>query len=176
MFRRATLTQTSGGYRNCEDSHCCRFFRLAYLRVAAPRLQCGALSVAAAGDFRCASCHCAMAARAGPGRRPRSRLPGLRLTSPKWSRARSAGISGTTGSCRRWPLACRPILSIYLSPCPSMAASFSCPTVVTLHDLYPYEIPLNFGFPKFIFNRVSCSNAFAMSMRSPASPKLRGFG
>jgi len=25
---------------------------------------------------------------------------------------------------------------------------------VTLHDLYPYEIPTNFGFPKFIFNRI----------------------
>ncbi len=39
-------------------------------------------------------------------------------------------------------------------PMPIAAASFHCPTVVTLHDLYPYEIPLNFGFPKFIFNRV----------------------
>src|ERR1700743_3714012 len=34
------------------------------------------------------------------------------------------------------------------------AKAFSCPTVVTLHDLYPYEIPFNFGFPKFIFNRL----------------------
>jgi glycosyltransferase involved in cell wall biosynthesis len=39
-------------------------------------------------------------------------------------------------------------------PMPVNGAAFSCPTVVTLHDLYPYEIPLNFGFPKFIFNRV----------------------
>jgi glycosyltransferase involved in cell wall biosynthesis len=39
-------------------------------------------------------------------------------------------------------------------PMPVHAASFACPTVVTLHDLYPYEIPLNFGFPKFIFNRL----------------------
>jgi glycosyltransferase involved in cell wall biosynthesis len=39
-------------------------------------------------------------------------------------------------------------------PAPVNASSFSCPTVVTLHDLYPYEIPLNFGFPKFIFNRL----------------------
>jgi len=44
---------------------------------------------------------------------------------------------------------------VHLSyPMPVKAASFACPTVVTLHDLYPYEIPLNFGFPKFIFNRV----------------------
>jgi glycosyltransferase involved in cell wall biosynthesis len=38
-------------------------------------------------------------------------------------------------------------------PVPIHAAAFSCPTVVTLHDLYPYEIPSNFGFPKFLFNR-----------------------
>lgn len=34
------------------------------------------------------------------------------------------------------------------------AAAFHCPTVVSLHDLYPYEIPMNFGFPKFILNRI----------------------
>ena len=39
-------------------------------------------------------------------------------------------------------------------PVPVNRAAYTCPTVVTLHDLYPYEIPLNFGFPKFIFNRV----------------------
>jgi glycosyltransferase involved in cell wall biosynthesis len=39
-------------------------------------------------------------------------------------------------------------------PMPMNAAAFHCPTVVSLHDLYPYEIPMNFGFPKFIFNRI----------------------
>jgi glycosyltransferase involved in cell wall biosynthesis len=39
-------------------------------------------------------------------------------------------------------------------PMPVDGASFTCPTVVTLHDLYPYEIPRNFGFPKWIFNRL----------------------
>lgn len=44
---------------------------------------------------------------------------------------------------------------VHLSyPMPLNAATFSCPTVVTLHDLYPYQIPMNFGFPKFIFNRM----------------------
>jgi glycosyltransferase involved in cell wall biosynthesis len=38
-------------------------------------------------------------------------------------------------------------------PVPVTESRYSCPTVVTLHDLYPYEIPMNFGFPKFIFNR-----------------------
>ncbi len=40
-------------------------------------------------------------------------------------------------------------------PMPVNRAEFTVPTVVTLHDLYPYEIPLNFGFPKFIFNRIT---------------------
>lgn len=39
-------------------------------------------------------------------------------------------------------------------PMPVNSAAFSCPTVVTLHDMYPYEIPMNFGFPKFVFNRL----------------------
>jgi len=39
-------------------------------------------------------------------------------------------------------------------PMPVNTAAFRCPTVVTLHDLYPYEIPMNFGFPKFLFNRI----------------------
>jgi glycosyltransferase involved in cell wall biosynthesis len=44
---------------------------------------------------------------------------------------------------------------VHLSyPMPVNPAAFHCPTLVTLHDLYPYEMPMNFGFPKFIFNRV----------------------
>lgn len=44
---------------------------------------------------------------------------------------------------------------VHLSyPVPLNARAFNCPAVVTLHDLYPYEIPMNFGFPKFIFNRI----------------------
>jgi len=39
-------------------------------------------------------------------------------------------------------------------PMPVNARAFRCPTVVSLHDLYPYEIPRNFGFPKYIFNRL----------------------
>jgi glycosyltransferase involved in cell wall biosynthesis len=42
----------------------------------------------------------------------------------------------------------------YTFPMPLNARAFRCPTVMTLHDLYPYEIPMNFGFPKFIFNRI----------------------
>jgi glycosyltransferase involved in cell wall biosynthesis len=39
-------------------------------------------------------------------------------------------------------------------PVPVRRAAFHCPTVVTLHDLYPYDIPENFGFPKVFLNRV----------------------
>jgi glycosyltransferase involved in cell wall biosynthesis len=44
---------------------------------------------------------------------------------------------------------------VHLSyPVPVDAGSLACPTVVTLHDLYPYEIPRNFRFPHVIFNRL----------------------
>ncbi|WP_348264034.1 glycosyltransferase family 1 protein [Telmatobacter sp. DSM 110680] len=39
-------------------------------------------------------------------------------------------------------------------PSPIRACAFPCPVVVTLHDLYPYDIPSNFGFPKVFFNRI----------------------
>jgi glycosyltransferase involved in cell wall biosynthesis len=43
---------------------------------------------------------------------------------------------------------------VHLSyPVPVNSSAISCPTVLTLHDLYPYEIPGNFGFPKVFFNR-----------------------
>lgn len=52
-------------------------------------------------------------------------------------------------------------------PAPVNARAFHCPTVLTLHDLYPYEIPMNFGFPKFLFNRIilrqSLNNATAIA-------------
>jgi glycosyltransferase involved in cell wall biosynthesis len=43
---------------------------------------------------------------------------------------------------------------IHLSyPVPVDVSAIAYPTVLTLHDLYPYEIPGNFGFPKAFFNR-----------------------
>jgi len=39
-------------------------------------------------------------------------------------------------------------------PMPLHRAALGCPAVVSLHDLYPYEIPANFGFPKFLVNRM----------------------
>jgi len=65
-------------------------------------------------------------------------------------------------SRNRWYYKGLPVLAnrldaeiVHLSyPVPVDARSFHCPTVVTLHDLYPYEIPTNFKFPHVLFNRV----------------------
>ena len=44
---------------------------------------------------------------------------------------------------------------VHLSfPVPFRRSALGCPVVVTLHDLYPYDEPDNFGFPKVFFNRV----------------------
>jgi glycosyltransferase involved in cell wall biosynthesis len=39
-------------------------------------------------------------------------------------------------------------------PVPVNRRAFLCPVIVTLHDLYPYDIPENFGFPKVLINRI----------------------
>jgi glycosyltransferase involved in cell wall biosynthesis len=39
-------------------------------------------------------------------------------------------------------------------PVPVSSGAFHCPVVVSLHDLYPYDMPENFGFPKSVFNRL----------------------
>lgn len=39
-------------------------------------------------------------------------------------------------------------------PVPVQTGAYRSPVVVTLHDLYPYEIPRNFGLSKVLFNRV----------------------
>lgn len=44
---------------------------------------------------------------------------------------------------------------VHLSfPVPIRRSAMRCPVVVSLHDLYPYDEPNNFGFPKVFFNRV----------------------
>jgi glycosyltransferase involved in cell wall biosynthesis len=43
---------------------------------------------------------------------------------------------------------------VHLSfPAPIRRSTIRCPVVVSLHDLYPYDAPNNFGFPKVFFNR-----------------------
>lgn len=39
-------------------------------------------------------------------------------------------------------------------PSPIQKGALPCPVITTLHDLYPYAIPSNFGFPKVYFNRM----------------------
>jgi glycosyltransferase involved in cell wall biosynthesis len=44
---------------------------------------------------------------------------------------------------------------VHLSfPVPIRRSTMRCPVIVSLHDLYPYDEPNNFGFPKVFFNRV----------------------
>ena len=65
---------------------------------------------------------------------------------------------------------------VHLSfPMPCDATAFNCPTVLTLHDLYPYEIPMNFGFPKFVFNRIALRQCLHSVDKSPASQTRRAF-
>jgi len=44
---------------------------------------------------------------------------------------------------------------VHLSfPVPIRRRFMQCPVIVSLHDLYPYDEPNNFGFPKVFFNQV----------------------
>lgn len=44
---------------------------------------------------------------------------------------------------------------VHLSfPAPVIRREFNCPVITTLHDLYPYDRPQNFGFPRVLFNRL----------------------
>jgi glycosyltransferase involved in cell wall biosynthesis len=74
---------------------------------------------------------------------------------------RTAEIGTSTWSRNWWFYAALPRLAVQLSadvvhlayPVPVHRSAFPCPVVVTLHDLYPYDVPQNFGFPKVHFNR-----------------------
>jgi len=46
-------------------------------------------------------------------------------------------------------------------PIPLRKSAFDCPLVVTLHDLYPYDAPENFGFPKVLLNRAALRQSLA---------------
>lgn len=44
---------------------------------------------------------------------------------------------------------------VHLSfPLPFLRSQFPCPVVATIHDLYPYQLPENFGYRQFLFNRL----------------------
>jgi glycosyltransferase involved in cell wall biosynthesis len=46
-------------------------------------------------------------------------------------------------------------------PMPIHHSRFECPIVVTLHDLYPYDIPQNFGYPRVFLNRIILNHCLA---------------
>jgi glycosyltransferase involved in cell wall biosynthesis len=66
-------------------------------------------------------------------------------------------------------------------PVPFRRAAMPCPVVMTLHDLYPFEIAGNFGFPQVILNRwilrLALSQADAISCVSRTTLRhLQSFG
>ncbi len=49
---------------------------------------------------------------------------------------------------------CAPDIVHLSFPVPFVRKRFFSPVVTSLHDLYPYDIPGNFGFPRVLFNRL----------------------
>jgi glycosyltransferase involved in cell wall biosynthesis len=74
----------------------------------------------------------------------------------------TARVRNTSVSRNRWYYTELPRVAARLDadivhlgyPTPLNRGAYHCPTVVTLHDLYPYDVPENFGFPKVLFNRL----------------------
>ncbi len=63
---------------------------------------------------------------------------------------------------------------VHLSfPAPIRKNTLRCPVVVSLHDLYPYDEPNNFGFPKVFFNRVFLHQCLRKSTVSPVFQRQR---
>ncbi|WP_256369971.1 glycosyltransferase family 1 protein [Granulicella sp. S190] len=71
-------------------------------------------------------------------------------------------ISNDAAARNLWYLRDLPKLARYLCsdlihlsfPVPIRKNKFNCPVVVSLHDLYPYDEPDNFGYPKVFLNRI----------------------
>ncbi len=71
-------------------------------------------------------------------------------------------IKNTSISRNRWFMFGLPKLAerlepniIHMSfPFPFVRAWFKVPVVATIHDLYPYECPENFGYPQVLFNQL----------------------
>ncbi|MEY2833233.1 MAG: hypothetical protein RLZZ574_2492 [Cyanobacteriota bacterium] len=57
---------------------------------------------------------------------------------------------------------------VHLSfPLPFLQRQFNAPVVTTIHDLYPYECPENFGFPQAWFNQLFLKQAINNSNGLP---------
>lgn len=62
---------------------------------------------------------------------------------------------------------------VHLSfPFPFIKARFNAPVVTTIHDLYPYECPENFGFPQVWFNRLFLRQAIRNSDGLPCVSQI----
>lgn len=62
---------------------------------------------------------------------------------------------------------------VHLSfPIPFLRAKFKMPVVTTIHDLYPYECPENFGFPQVLFNLLFLRQAINNSDGLPCVSKV----
>ena len=62
---------------------------------------------------------------------------------------------------------------VHLSfPFPFIKAKFNAPVVTTIHDLYPYECPENFGFPQVWFNRLFLRQAIRNSDGLPCVSQI----
>jgi glycosyltransferase involved in cell wall biosynthesis len=57
----------------------------------------------------------------------------------------------------------RPDLVHLAFPLPFLRSRFPCPVVTTIHDLYPYECPENFGRVQAILNRLFLRQCIAQS-------------
>jgi glycosyltransferase involved in cell wall biosynthesis len=69
---------------------------------------------------------------------------------------RSGSISRNRWYYRELPVLAQTLAAdlVHLTyPVPVDSGAFSCPVLLTLHDLYPYESPSNFSLPKVLFNR-----------------------
>jgi len=75
---------------------------------------------------------------------------------------RAAEMSNSSMGRNAWYYRRLPVLAgklgasvVHLAyPVPVNRHVFGCPVMVTLHDMYPYEIPENFRFPKVLANRM----------------------
>ena len=62
---------------------------------------------------------------------------------------------------------------VHLSfPFPFVKGRFNAPVVTTIHDLYPYECPENFGFPQVWFNRLFLRQAIKNSDGLPCVSQI----
>ena len=62
---------------------------------------------------------------------------------------------------------------VHLSfPFPFVRSKFNAPVVTTIHDLYPYECPENFGFPQVWFNRLFLRQAIKNSDGLPCVSQI----